>query len=274
MTLKKSKKAVIIASGVILCTVTSLVMGLKLWRSPQETPTPPLDISYCHREVFEGKSYIVCRANPANDDIRLFLHNEQGAAYKRFLPLNAELKQKGEKLAFAMNAGMYHANYDAVGLYVENGVEKHGVSTKAGPGNFHMMPNGIFYLHEGQAAILDTQAYLAANIKPQFATQSGPMLVIDNELHPRFIPGSPFLEYRNGVGVTESGEVIFIISETKVNFEEMARFFRDQLATPNALFLDGSISSLYAPQLGRADWWYPMGPIIGVVIQEEVITTP
>jgi len=267
--------------------LATFIIGLNYWFMPPQADMEPLgeppqadmdplgeplgagrdssEFSYCRREAFEEKPYIVCRAQPDRDDIRLFLHDSQGRAYKRFAPLNAELAKKGKKLVFAMNAGMYHADYNAVGLYVENGLEGHAISTKDGPGNFHMKPNGIFYLDEGKAGILDTQSYLASGIKPFFATQSGPMLVIDNQIHPRFIPNSPFLEYRNGVGVTAQGEVLFVISETKVNFDEMARFFRDRLATPNALFLDGSISSLYAPELGRADWWYPMGPIIGVV---------
>jgi len=264
MAVKNMKKAVFSAAGF---TLAGLVVGWHFWQTPQEQVAPPLPSSYCQRAIFEEKSYIVCRADPARDDIRLFLHNEQGKAYKRFAPLNAMLAKTGERLAFAMNAGMYHADYDAVGLYVENGRVGHAISTKDGPGNFHMKPNGIFYLDGDKAAILDTQSYLQANIMPLFATQSGPMLVIDNQIHPRFIPGSTFLEYRNGVGVNMSGEVIFVISEQRVNFDEMARFFRDALATPNALFLDGSISSLYAPEMERHDWWYPMGPIVGVVVK-------
>ena len=38
----------------------------------------------------------------------------------------------------------------------------------------------------------------------------------------------------------------------------------DVLGTPNALYLDGSVSRLYAPALGRHDIGFPMGPILGV----------
>jgi uncharacterized protein YigE (DUF2233 family) len=37
------------------------------------------------------------------------------------------------------------------------------------------------------------------------------------------------------------------------------------LKCADALFLDGSISSIYAPPLLRNDRFMPMGPIIGVV---------
>jgi len=269
-----TRKTVFFVSSCALAALGLALTCWHFWQGTQETVKPPLTFSYCERARFEEKSYIICRAHPARDDIRLFLHNEAGEAYKRFAPLDAMLAKKGERLAFAMNAGMYHANYNAVGLYVEGGQEHHAISTREGPGNFHLLPNGVFYIEDGKAGILDTQSYLAANIKPQFATQSGPMLVINNQIHPRFIPNSPYLQYRNGVGITQEGEVLFVISETKVNFDEMARFFRDQLATPQALFLDGSISSLYAPELGRADWWYPLGPIVGVVIKIADESTP
>lgn len=224
---------------------------------------------YCMRESFEEKPYIVCRAKPDSDKITLFLYNQNGKPFKRFHNIESALKNMDETLAFAMNAGMYHADYSAVGLYVEHGSEIYPLSTRDGPGNFHMKPNGIFFIQDGKAGVLDTESYKVSDIKPDLATQSGPMLVINNKIHPRFIPNSPFLEYRNGVGVTEDGNVIFVISEHKVNFDEMARFFRDVLKTPNALFFDGSISSLYSPEMKRYDWWHGMGPIIGVVIKKD-----
>ncbi|UXM94192.1 phosphodiester glycosidase family protein [Bartonella sp. HY329] len=224
---------------------------------------------FCSTDSFEYKTYVVCRANPSLDRIELFLNGADGKPYKRFYRLENALNAENKTIAFAMNAGMYHADYTAVGLYVENGKELHSISTKDGPGNFHMKPNGVFFINNGKAGILDTDSFIARGLKPQLATQSGPMLVINNEIHHRFIPQSPYLEYRNGVGVTNDGEVIFIISEQKVNFDEMARFFRDKLKTPNALFFDGSISSLYSPELSRKDWWHGLGPIIAVTLDKN-----
>jgi len=230
---------------------------------PANLPSP-----YCAHESFKQKNYIICRADPARDDIRLFLNDGQGKPYRHFSTVNATLSQQGKVLAFAMNAGMYHDDYRAVGLYVEGETESHPISTRDGPGNFHLKPNGVFFIADGKAGVLETQNYLAQDITPQFATQSGPMLVIDNQLHPRFIVNSPFLHYRNAVGVDKMGMVIFVISESRVNFDEMARLFRDRLQSPNALFLDGSISSLYAPEVHRFDWWHSLGPIIGVVVKK------
>ena len=42
-----------------------------------------------------------------------------------------------------MNAGMYHADYSPVGLYVSDGEQSHDLVTAGGAGNFGMLPNGV-----------------------------------------------------------------------------------------------------------------------------------
>ena len=107
---------------------------------------------------------------------------------------------------------------------------------------------------EGTAGVMTTEAFLAAKPDVRFATQSGPMLVIDGALHPMFIPGSSDRNPRNGVCAPTPTTVDFVITEGTVNFHDFGRFFRDKLACKDALFLDGgSASALYAPELGRND---------------------
>jgi uncharacterized protein YigE (DUF2233 family) len=55
---------------------------------------------------------------------------------------------------------------------------------------------------------------------------------------------------------------VFAISKEPVSFWNFAQLFRLGLESRSALFLDGSISSLYAPALHRSDMLYPIGPII------------
>ena len=120
-------------------------------------------------------------------------------------------------------------------------------NTKSGRGNFHMKPNGIFYISGGNAAVAETQAFLKQRPQADLATQSGPMLVMDGRLHPRFNRGSTSHKLRSGVGVRADGKVIFAISQEPVSFDSFARLFRDGQKCPNALFLDGgSASSLYS----------------------------
>lgn len=152
-----------------------------------------------------------------------------------------------------------------MGLYVEQGRELVRVSTASGHGNFHMKPNGIFYIAAGRAVVAETQAFLKQGPQADLATQSGPMLVINGRLHPRFNRGSTSLKARNGVGVRADGKIIFAVSQGEVSFDAFARLFRDGLDCPNALFLDGgSASSLYAPSLGSFGNLLLLGPMLAV----------
>ncbi len=224
----------------------------------------------CRDEAKGDARYSVCEFNPATDDIRLFLNDDTGAPYGDFGPLAGALERQGERLLFAMNAGMYHKDRAPVGLYLEDGVEKKKISTRNGPGNFHLKPNGVFWIDKVGAHVLDTDAYLeAAHDVTGYATQSGPMLIIAGAIHPRFLVDATSRKRRNGVGVREDGSVVFALSDTPVTFYEFALFFRDNLNTPDALYLDGTISRLYAPELSRNDPGARMGPIVGVVEKEE-----
>ncbi|MDK1373251.1 MULTISPECIES: phosphodiester glycosidase family protein [unclassified Sinorhizobium] len=224
----------------------------------------PIDAA-CRSVTHFGQDYIVCSFDPAASDIRLYNKDQAGVPFKSFKALSLELHHHDEYLVFAMNGGMYHEDLSPVGLHVEEGVEQAPLNTNSGWGNFHLLPNGVFYVGDGKARVMAAEAYRAAGIKPRFATQSGPVLVIDGALHPRFLPNSDSFKTRNGVGVTTSGEVVFAVSKRPVRFHDFATLFRDALGCPNALFLDGTISSLYAPEINRHDRLFPLGPIIAVV---------
>jgi uncharacterized protein YigE (DUF2233 family) len=218
----------------------------------------------CRDLQFEALSYTVCEVSAAQD-LRLFQSGPDGA-YGSFNAVEEALAAKGETLGFGMNAGMYHPDLRPVGLYIEEGVEKAPLVTREGPGNFALLPNGVFCIGEG-LRVIESLAYKAAPPKCRFATQSGPMLVIDGALHPKFTAGSESLHIRNGVGTSDDGKTAyFAISNQPVNFYDFARLFRDKLGVKNALYLDGAISRLLAPEIGRMDSGFPMGPIVGLVV--------
>jgi len=216
----------------------------------------------CSGEIFDGLPFTVCEAS-SSTDIRLFLKNEAGGVYGDFDAVEASLKTPKQQLVFAMNGGMYHKNRDPVGLYIENGAPASKLNTNEGPGNFHLLPNGVFWIGEDGTGVTAAEDFDETGVK--FATQSGPMLVIENTLHHAFKEKSTSLRIRNGVGQTADGRLIFVKSEIPVNFHTLARFFRDELKTPNALFLDGTVSKLYSKELGRNDRGQDMGPIIGII---------
>ena len=220
--------------------------------------------SDCRDTRFDGASYTLCEV-ALGEDLRLF-HSGPDGAYGSFNNLNAALEAEGQTLGFAMNAGMYHRDLAPVGLYVEQGQEQSGIVTSDGPGNFGLLPNGVFCIGDS-FRIIESRSFKKARPDCRFATQSGPMLVIDGELHPKLLPGSDSLYVRNGVGVTKDGSrAVFAISNDAVSFHAFARLFRDALGLSDALYFDGNISRLYAPGLGRHDAGFPMGPIVGTVV--------
>ncbi len=224
----------------------------------------PVTAAVCSDQIFDGASFTICEVTTA-DDVRLF-HTGPDGVLGSFSAVNDLLAGQGQTLGFAMNAGMYHPDRAPVGLYIDEGVTTSDLVTRDGPGNFGLLPNGVFCITD-RFAILESRRYANAPPACRFATQSGPMLVIDGALHPKFLATSDSLNTRNGVGVSTDGQrAVFAISNVPVNFHTFARFFRDALGVPNALFLDGSISRLYAPALNRDDLGLPLGPIIGTVV--------
>ena len=219
----------------------------------------------CAPKDFDGAKFTVCAFNPRHDDIRLFWTGPDGRPYGSLAALAQALKAKGETLVFAMNAGMFKEDQSPVGLYVENRLKLHEADTRSGATNFHMKPNGVFWVGDGVAGVTETSRYLASPPPARYATQSGPMLVVDGKIHPKILPNGTSQKIRNGVGACGGGAVVFAIAEEPVTFDAFARLFRDGLGCQNALFLDGSVSSLYAPELNRDDELGPIGPIVGVV---------
>ena len=197
--------------------------------------------------------------------LQLFWQDDAGRPYIGFRRLEAALATRGQRLAFAMNAGMYHADFGPVGLLVIDGRELAPLNVQAGEGNFFLRPNGVFFVDAAGAHVLETGEY--ATRAPQgvrLATQSGPLLLRAGAIHPAFDPASHSRHVRNGVG-TCGGRVVFSISETKVTLHEFARHFRDDLGCRDALYFDGVVSSLHSRSLGRSDSRAKLGPIVGVV---------
>ena len=220
----------------------------------------------CRRVSHEGQGYSVCTADLRRHSVRLYWRAADGDPYGGFRRL---LPEAGPNLLAAMNAGMYDPALAPVGLYVENGRELKAANTANGEGNFHLKPNGIFFVEKGRASVMETGAYLRRKPKAEFATQSGPMLVIGGRIHPKISENGPSKKLRNGVGLRGPHNVVFAISDGPVSFGAFARLFRDELGCRDALFLDGSVSSLYSPELGRRDGLMPLGPLVAITTRGE-----
>jgi uncharacterized protein YigE (DUF2233 family) len=218
----------------------------------------------CRKVHHLGDGYTVCTFDPARDDIQIYQNDRGGKPYGTFRALRNDLGDERTVLRFAMNGGMYEEDQTPVGLLIQAGRELKPLDTKSGWGNFRLLPNGVFYIELGRVGVMETKAFAASGKKPFYATQSGPMLVIDGALHPAFLINSTSLQMRNGVGVSAEGKAVFAMSDGPVRFHDLATLFRDVLGCQNALFLDGSISSMYVPEWQRRDSLFPLGPIIAV----------
>lgn len=219
----------------------------------------------CRAVAHAGSQFTICTYTTAQD-IRLFYADAEDEPYRQFDVLARELDEQGETLIFAMNGGMYHEDRRPVGYYRDAYGDRASVNINDGPGNFHLKPNGVFWLSQTRAGVTESQSYLDQGLDPEYATQSGPMLVIDGQIHPEFNPNGTSRKRRNGVGVSPDGDrVYFAISDSAVTFHDFATLFRDELNAPNALFLDGQVSRLYAPNYGRNEIGVDLGPIVGVV---------
>ena len=226
----------------------------------------PAAANACETLTYKSNDYTLCQVT-LDDDLRLFHSDADGRLLGSFSRINAMLEQNGQTLGFAMNAGMYHADRSPVGLFIENGKERAPLVDGGSYGNFGLKPNGVFCFGKDHLAVIETNAFRDAKPTCDYATQSGPMLVIDGALHPRFLLDATSHYIRNGVGVSADGtRAYFVISDNPVTFHEFGSLFRDHLKTPNALYFDGKVSRLFAPDLGRSDSGFPLGVIVGTVI--------
>lgn len=226
------------------------------------SPAPAVEFS---TDTAAGKKLTICRVDLRKEQLHLFLRDPAGQPLKTFAQLDALLKEKGKKLVFAMNAGMYHADFSPVGLFVSAGKQLAPLNTADDDGNFFLKPNGVFVITDKGAQVVETSLYSKIEGRVLLATQSGPMLVHKGKLHPAFNAGSESRLYRNGVCAPTPHEVVFVNSEDPINFHEFATYFKDVLKCPEALFLDGTINSLHSTELKRSDARMDLGPIIGVI---------
>ncbi|MGE7138144.1 phosphodiester glycosidase family protein [Luteibacter sp. NPDC031894] len=205
--------------------------------------------------VFDSQSYFTVTVDTRDEDIELYWRNpDTGQPFGGIEALKTWTAGKERPLAFATNAGIYDREFRPLGLYVENGktiVPLNLVHGNPRSGNFSLLPNGVFAVYDdGSAQVRTSDDFRAAGRKPRWATQSGPMLVIDGEINPQFDNGSDSMKWRSGVCAKTPHEVVFVVSRAPVNFHSFARLFRDEIGCRDALFLDGTISQAFTAEAG------------------------
>ena len=202
-------------------------------------------------------------ADLAEGKLALYWKNESEKLLRSLATLKSYLDAQDQELLFAMNAGMYLKNRQPQGLYIEKGDVLVEMDTlQKAFGNFYLQPNGVFFLtREGRAGVKRSDQIPALS-ELEFATQSGPMLLIEGKVHSAFRKGSENVHIRNGVGILPNGNPVFAISSERVNLYDFASFFQS-LGCENALYLDGYVSRMYLPSEGWNQLDGNFGAMIG-----------
>lgn len=256
-----------IVTIVLSCLGVAVVAGFWLrGKDRQPRPYDPTDLpAPCRETTFEQVDYAICEIDLRTFDVGIFHAGAGGKAYGSLQAFERTMMANGTPVILSMNAGMYHEGLGPVGLLIEDGRQLSPAEESDGEGNFFLKPNGIFLVDgDGGAAVMETGAFLANRPITRYATQSGPMLVIDGKIHPRFLPDGTSRYTRNGVGVRDANTVVLAISLSGVSLGSFARLFRDELDCPNALFLDGDISTLSNGKKTLLGGKGPVGPILAV----------
>jgi len=215
----------------------------------------------------EDNNFVSFIANPMTQNVQLYWKDDKGIKLKSLANLKKHVESKKQQLQFGCNAGMYTMDHGPLGLYIENGEKVKSLNTDSGKGNFYLKPNGVFYLTKDHKAYVCETSQFKETTTIQWATQSGPMLVIDGKIHSAFKQGSSNLNIRNGVGVLPDGRVLFAMSKAPVNLYDFAGYFLRK-GCENALYLDGAVSRCYAPDQGCSQLDGEFGVMIGVTLAE------
>lgn len=207
---------------------------------------------------------ILCHfVDPKTQELQLFWKNELGMRFKSIQNLKSHLESKGLSLTFAMNGGMFNKDFSPQGLFIQNNKRITPLDTSAGEGNFYLKPNGVFYITIDNVPSISTTDNFVDSGRVKFATQSGPMLVVDGKIHPAFKEGSTNWNIRNGVGVLPNNKAVFAMSKTEINFYDFAKYFQE-LGCKNALYLDGYVSRMYLPEKNWIQTDGNFGVMVGV----------
>lgn len=218
--------------------------------------------------TYQGVHYAVFDAVPAQ--VKLLWQDSRGKNYASLRKAADALKTQGKTPLMLMNAGIFGTDGKPAGLWIENGKTLHPLNTKKGKGNFHIQPNGIFWILGGKAYVEPAQVWLRGIKKADYAVQSGPMLLINGRINPHFVKNLRSPYKRNAVCVTQSGGLKFIITADYDSSGEWPSFYRlaealQHFGCYNALYLDGAISAYYAPSENSGFHWKPFVGIIAVL---------
>jgi len=217
------------------------------------------------KSINDDERFISHTVDLKKHDLKLYWKDNKNQPFRSLQRLKEWLDSNGRKMVFAMNGGMYKTDNSPLGLFIEANKIITPLNTRSASGNFYLKPNGVFYITNDNHATICTTDQFKKDTKIKYATQSGPMLLVNGKIHDAFTKNSKNVNIRNGVGLLADGKLLFAMSKTLVNFYDFAEFFK-KAGCKNALYFDGFVSRTYLPE---KNWIQTCGDC-GVIIAESV----
>jgi uncharacterized protein YigE (DUF2233 family) len=160
---------------------------------------------FCHAQtsgdnqyIYHGHTYGIFTIKIDTGSIKIFklVQNLTGIPHNDFVAPYVN----SDPNIFITNACMWDSANNPIGLFVADGQTVHPLNLNDGNQlGFYLKPNGVLLFTDKDVQIVESsQASSVSNVT--LATQSGPMLVIDGSIHPKFDPKSKNKNYRCGVG--------------------------------------------------------------------------
>jgi uncharacterized protein YigE (DUF2233 family) len=223
-----------------------------------------IDGNIAKQFTHNNNTYDCYFVNLINSEIKFYWKHENKPILS-IKKLEEVIDKEKRSLVFATNAGMYLSDHSPQGLFIQNGKTLVQLDKKKEEyGNFYMQPNGVFSIDSSNTGkIMTTDDFIPDGVK--FATQSGPIVLLNGEINQKFGKNATSLNIRSGVGIIDSNNIVFVISNQKVNFYDFATIFKEKLNCSDAIYLDGAISEMFLPELSRFQNGGEFGPIIGIV---------
>jgi uncharacterized protein YigE (DUF2233 family) len=226
-------------------------------------PALPGIFVFTKKDQINDNRFVSYTVDIKKQNLKFYWKDDKNKKFGSIQNLKLWLEKNRRNLVFAMNAGMYKPDGSPQGLFIENQKTLSSIDTLSGNGNFYLKPNGVFYITTDNIPIICKTSDFRNNGKIKYATQSGPFLIINGQIHPAFKEGSANLNIRNGVGILSDTKVVFAMSKKEINFYDFANYFKS-IGCKNALYLDGFVSRTYLPEKGWTQTDGNFGVIIGV----------
>jgi len=153
---------------------------------------------FAKKDQTDDNRFVSYTVNIKKQDVKFYWKDDKNKNFGSIQNLKLWLEKNKRTLVFAMNAGMYKPDGSPQGLFIENQKTSSPIDTSSGNGNFYLKPNGVFYITTDNIPIICPTPDFKDNGKIKYATQSGPFLVINGQIHPGFKEGSANLNIRNG----------------------------------------------------------------------------